>query len=141
MLEIGVALAQPATIHRGFQVNTNTSLNQEEPVVAIAGDGSFVVVWQGFSALSDDDVFARRFDSAGSPLGAEFRVNDYTPAFQAGPVVAMASDGAFVVAWYGFRAQGNGSDVMGRRFSPSGEKLAEEFQVNVYMLAARAPPR
>jgi hypothetical protein len=141
MLEIGGGVfAQSPTIHSEFQVSAYTTFDQQRPGVAIDGNGSFVIVWQGFSALGDEDIFVGRFSSAGSPTGAELRVNDYTPGSQGGPVVAMDSDGGFVVVWYGRGQHGTPSDVLARRFSSAGEKLADEFQVNLYTFRNQARP-
>ena len=64
---------------------------QSAPDVSVGGDGSFVVVWQGYGEGSDySDVFARRFASNGTPQGDEFQVN--------APVAAGSSDGAAAVA-------------------------------------------
>src|SRR5687767_633716 len=82
-----------------FPVNSNTPLAQTNAQVASSGSG-FVVVWE--SAAQDGDeigVFARRFSPDGEPAGTEFVVNEYTTGNQAGPVVAMAGDGDFLVAW------------------------------------------
>src|SRR5262245_57507468 len=65
-----------------FQVSTYT-LNSQRPKSgsAIASDANenFVVVWQ--SSAQDGSqygIFGQRFDGAGAPLGAEFRVNVFT---------------------------------------------------------------
>ena len=44
-------------------------------------------------------MFAQRYDAAGAPQGAEFRVNTYTPSFQFGPIAASDPNGNFVVVW------------------------------------------
>ena len=45
------------------------------------------------------NVYAQRYNSAGLPLGGEFRVNTYTSSDQEAPSVAMDQGGEFVVAW------------------------------------------
>ena len=62
-----------------LQANITTADDQQRPMVAAEADGDFVVAWR--SDLQDgsvDGVFARRFSSAGAPLGGEFQVNAYT---------------------------------------------------------------
>ncbi|HRC84896.1 MAG TPA: hypothetical protein PK413_04740, partial [Thermoanaerobaculia bacterium] len=78
-------------------------LNREAnslPSVAAAPDGRFVVAWARY-AEEDGllDVYARRFDSDGTPLGPEFRVNQITLSDQTDATVAMDAQGNFVVAW------------------------------------------
>ena len=89
-----------------FQVNAYTTgpgpTNgiQDQPGVAMDADGDFVVVWRSFSQDGNSDgVFARRYDSAGATIGADFQVNSFTTGQQRSPAVAMADDGAFVAAW------------------------------------------
>ena len=55
--------------------------------MAVDADGDFVVAWrQLHQDGSDFGVFARRFSSAGTPLGGEFQVNTYTTSGQCYPV-------------------------------------------------------
>ena len=57
------------------------------PAVASDAAGNFVVVWESSSQDgSSYGVFGQRYDSAGDPLGGEFRVNTYTTSDQALPV-------------------------------------------------------
>jgi len=85
-----------------------------------------VVVWtsieQDGSGLG---VFAR-VDS-----GGEFRVNSFTTGYQAGPSVAMAEGGNFVVVWTSDQ-DGSESGVFGQRFTPGGAALGPEFRVNTF---------
>jgi hypothetical protein len=83
-----------------FRVNTSTANSQDNPSVAMAADGRFVVAWH--SDLQDGDgygVYAQRYAADGTPLGPEFRVNATTASNQTGPSAAIAAAGRFVVAW------------------------------------------
>ena len=84
-----------------FGVNSFTTANQRAPALAMAADGSFVVVWQSAGPLSGGHyaVFAQRFASGGSAVGPEFRVNVDTLVDQHAPAVASDADGNFVVVW------------------------------------------
>jgi hypothetical protein len=75
-------------------------------------------------------VRARRFDSAGAPVGAEFQVNTYTGGHQVMPVAAFQQGGGFVVAWHGTQQDGSASGVFAQRYSASGAPLGGEFRVN-----------
>ena len=62
-----------------FLVNTQTTLDQLDPALDVAPDGSFTVVWGGEAQDgSGFGVFGQRFDPSGGRRGAEFRVNEYT---------------------------------------------------------------
>jgi hypothetical protein len=53
-----------------FQVNVYPNEESYGLDLAVAGDGSFVVVWSGRSPYGQFfDVFAQRFDHQGAPLG------------------------------------------------------------------------
>lgn len=119
-----------------FRVNDVTEDHQERPRVAMGNDG-FVVVWQSDSTAGDDSdglsVQARRFDSNGAPLDSQLQVNTLVGGSQAAPDVAMHPDGRFVVVWESSRTTGddnNGPSVQIRRYSPAGESLAPERQLN-----------
>ena len=95
----GSAGQSPAetTIGGEFLINTTTTGAQIRPAVASDSLGNFVVVWQS-DVAGNQDIVARLYDGAGSPLGAEFpiasTVNDETR-----PAVAMLPGGGFVAAW------------------------------------------
>jgi hypothetical protein len=117
-----------------FQVNTFTTSYQVYPKIASDSDGDFVVTWQ---SLGQDagfyGVFAQRFNSSGAFLGAEFRVNSFTPANQQNPEVALDADGDFVIVWESFNENvGFGYDVFAKRFNSAGVLQATQFQVNTY---------
>src|SRR5688572_27205866 len=58
-----------------FRVNTFTPKRQSDVAIAMDVDGNFVVVWQSFGQDgSNSGIFAQRYNFAGLPQGAEFRV-------------------------------------------------------------------
>jgi hypothetical protein len=100
-------------------------------------DSGFVVAWpQSFG--SDYDVFARRYDTSGAPIGSAFQVNTYTPDFQGvadrspGVLVASAAGGDFTVVWSDWRQDGDDNGVFGQRFDSAGSPSGTEFQVNSF---------
>src|SRR4029434_4310587 len=91
-----------------FQVNSYTTEQQSDPVIAVAPDGNFVVVWSSYGQDgSHFGVFGQRFASSGSSVGTEFQVNTYTTARQIDPAVAIAADGSFAVAWSSYATDGS----------------------------------
>ena len=100
-----------------FRVNTYTTSYQQLPDVAMDGAGNFVVAW----ASDGPDgslygIFGQRYDSAGTPLGTEFRVNTFTPNSQNRPAVAADPLGNFVVTWDSQLQDGLGLGVFGQRY-------------------------
>jgi hypothetical protein len=109
-----------------FRVNSYTSYAQAYPVVGADSAGNFVVAWTSVNQDgSQAGVFGQRFDSSGSPMGPEFRVNSATLGSQAGPAVAVAPAGDFVVVW----TDGTLPGLQGQRYSSSGAQLGSEFTV------------
>jgi len=122
------------------QVNTVTALEQRRPDVDALGAGAFAVAWDSERDLSAlTDVFARRFDSSGSPVSGEFQVSTSTtvgasPATdtdQTAAAILGKPDGSFVVAWE--RAlhypDGQGLVSSAQRIDASGLFVGGEFDI------------
>ncbi|WP_165073739.1 Calx-beta domain-containing protein [Paludisphaera rhizosphaerae] len=68
---------------------------------AVDDRGRVTVVWDAPGAGGDLDVFARRYDSGGSPLGPAFLVNaGATAGDQITPRISATPSGGFVVCWW-----------------------------------------
>jgi hypothetical protein len=111
-----------------FRVNSYTTGDQAYSAIAAAPGGSFVVAWQSPQDGSGFGIMARRFDSAGGALGAEFQVNVTTAGPQVVPSVAVNANGSFVVVWHS--SDGSGYGIFGRRFDAAGVAVGAEFAVN-----------
>jgi hypothetical protein len=111
--------AAGAALGTEFQVNTYTTASQYRPAVSVSGDGGFVVVWESYSqdggsGYTPASVYAQRFNSAGSSVGAEFRVNTYTTDAQFyAQSVAVDAGGDFVVVWASVQ-DGDGLGMFGQ---------------------------
>jgi len=135
-----------------FQVNTYTTGNQgiHDGAQIDCSNSAFIITWTDDSGYdgSHAGVFARRFTSAGQPLGTEFQVNTYTTESQGRgrPTVKVDPNGGFVIVWPSGCGQGYsqggacpqggpGQDgsyggVFGQRYDSSGALIGTEFQVN-----------
>ncbi len=109
-----------------FQVNTYTTSGQDDPVIAVAPAGDFVVVWHSNGSSGDDassfSIQGQHFAPDASPLGDEFQVNSYTSDQQQFPAVAMDPAGDFVVVWLSQGSSGDDTSersVQGQRFRVS----------------------
>ncbi|MEW6015368.1 MAG: FlgD immunoglobulin-like domain containing protein [Candidatus Zixiibacteriota bacterium] len=124
----------------GGLLGTNFRLNSEagtfaqhSPRVCGMIDGSFVVVWYD-NRLGNDDIFCRRYDRNGAPIGSEFKVSDDAgTARQAFPVVAADGYRRFYIAWVDWR---NGQypqnpDIYLRRYDSAGAALSASMKVNL----------
>jgi hypothetical protein len=114
-----------------FRINTHTNGTQLVPGVAALADGVFVATWHSDGQDgSSFGIYGRRYDAQGSPLGAEFRVNTYTPGLQAHSRVTALPDGGFVVVWQSDGQDGSALGIYGQRFDSQGNPVGGEFQVN-----------
>jgi hypothetical protein len=95
-------------------------------------EGNFVVTWYG-PGEDKEDIFARRFNSNGQPLGSEFSVNSYTNDKQLYPGVAMNNDGGFIIVWESNKA------ICGRLYASSGSSIGPEFVINEEASDSRYP--
>jgi hypothetical protein len=133
--------ANGAAVAEEFMVNTYTSSSQAFPTLDLDANGDFVVTWQSLGQDADTiGVFARRFTSAGSPLAAEFQVNNRTFGAQRYPRVGLDDGGDFVIAWQSYGQDGMNDGIFARRFTSSGSSLSGDLQINTYTTNAQRFP-
>ena len=97
------------------QVNTTTLGDQIQAEVAIAADGTTLVVWEsGFT------VRGRLFDPIGQPMAADFEI----AAEGLDPAVAAEPYGGFIVVWV------DASSIWARRLGSGGALVGEAFLVS-----------
>jgi hypothetical protein len=137
-LAMGAASAEGYLRGSEIPINNETAQHQGDSDVAMTPLGEFIVVWSGYGAGGGaPGIFARRFDSSGAPIGAQFQVNTYTSLTQQVPSVATDGDGNFLVVWSG-DGDGSMTGVSGRAFSRKGTASGPEFQINTYTTGAQA---
>ena len=125
-----------------FQINMTSSGNQAEPAVAMDATTGFVVVWQGPGLIEDDqeDIFARRFDPNGLPIGDEFQVNSDVNDQQLFPNVAINDDGTFIVVWESNNTLDQGDKaICGQLYDSNGVEFGAEFFINAESSVCRYP--
>ncbi len=92
-----------------FLVNTTTSREQSAPAIAVDANGNALIVWQskGQDEGNTFGVYGQWYNSAGTKLGGEFRINTVTAADQKAPSVAIDGSGNATVAWQSFGQDGS----------------------------------
>ena len=123
------AVAVEAAANGEIRVNDSTDdgATREFPSVAVAADGSSVIVWRE-STSSTDGIRGQRYDAGGNKAGGEFVVASGGAGATGGRAdVAMAADGSFAIAWSDLtnlsiqRYAANGATVgSARQFTPTG---------------------
>ncbi len=111
--------------------------------VAMAADGRFVVTWTAFSPNdvgggSSFNVFARVFAADGTPLAAEFKVNDRDANADSSARAVIGPDGGFTIAWIDGGPDFQNPSVQARRFAPDGTPRGPQFVVSAAVLSPNA---
>ena len=118
-----------------FQVNVVTEGWQFVPHVDTTPAGGFVVVWDtgGGYLAPFEQVYGRRYDTAGMPEGSEFALAQTLEGDGPdGARLSINDSGRTLVTWS--RDQGGDAkyDVFARAYGSDGMPLGSEFQVNTY---------
>lgn len=136
-----------------FIVNTTLENAQQNPQVAMNDLGQFIIVWDSEidPNANERDIYGRRFDRDGKPIGNEFCLNSCVEGDQKYPAIAMEEDGRFVTVWQSIDPNSSRYDVYGtsKNFIASADIscdgivnftdycfLANEWIMNVKPLAA-----
>ena len=119
-------------------VNSLTLGAQDEPAVALAGDGDFAIVWTSTQSVGDDtagtSIQGRVYGADGQPVADQFQVNVNTTSRQDRPDIAALADGSWVVAWSD-RSEVADTDIRGialQRLDATGGLLGAPVAVNTY---------
>lgn len=135
-------------------VNNGSNNNQSRPAIAALADGGFVIAWmseavRGFDANVSEsavsahtvEIVARRFTSAGQPVGAETAINA-TAQPCANPALSGVPDGGFVAIWEERAAvRTNSLDIVARGFDASFAPLGGPAIVNTTTYGDQYAPR
>ncbi len=112
------------------------------PVVAVASDGSSVCAWEdayvakgsiysGFLGYDPGhDIYARRVDAMGNPVASQFRVNTTVNCGHSNAEMAMATNGAFVIAWQQSASEADG--IYCQRFDSDGNPSGPQLSLSPY---------
>lgn len=116
---------------------------QREPAVAALPNGNFLIAWSEETAhlktdifyekrtVLDKEIFAQRFDRAGNPQGAKFKVNQQAADLQERPKILVANR-QIVIAWStndGANTVKANEGVFFRRYDLLGNALGGETRV------------
>jgi Ca2+-binding RTX toxin-like protein len=113
------------------RVNTTTAENQLGPSVTALTNGGYVVTWS--SNLQDGNsygIYAQRYDSAGTAVGPETRVNTTTLDEQSQVVAHALSSGGYVVVWQSLGQDGSGDGIYIQRYNAAGAAVGSESRAN-----------
>lgn len=134
----------------GVPVGTDVQVNaiysagdQDQPDIAMAPDGSYLVVYRDASGPIDSRfIVARPFSASDLPAGPDRIVSSTGGGERTEPAIAFAF-GTYVVVWNDGAVgpdDGFPSGIRGRRLTPFGLPVSAEFQVNSTMEGAQTAP-
>jgi hypothetical protein len=105
-----------SAISEQFIVNTTTEGPQKNPQVAMNNHDQFIIVWDSKidPDINERDIFARRFNNSGIPIGDEFQINTFSEGDQKRPGLAMKNGRNFVTVWQSYAQDGSGYGVFGQ---------------------------
>ncbi|MCU0782830.1 MAG: hypothetical protein MUF81_02040 [Verrucomicrobia bacterium] len=115
-----------------FRVNQQGANDQDKPRVALLNGGGAVFVWQG-GRQGYQRIYARFLSASNTWATGDILVNTFTNAAQVNPAVTTLANGDVMIVWGSFNQQSANSlqDVYAQRFSSTGQKLGNEFLVNL----------
>ena len=115
-----------------FLANTETELAQSQPTVAVAADGSHIILWRSKGQDgSEFGVYAQRYDQNGNEVGDEFRVNEETDDNQDLAYAAYHSNGNVMIVWQSSGQDGNAGEIYARVYDDEFNDVSNgEFRVN-----------
>lgn len=131
----------PAGVPAGqFQVNSDDAPDQLRPAVTELADGGFLAIW---TKETPDQVWGRRFDAAGAPVGADFQVSTAFDAAKVEKDAAIGWQGSIAVVWSDAEDDGgaNGREIRMRLYDAELDPLGPDFRVNSLTTDQQASPR
>lgn len=116
-----------------FRINDSNIPNSAfEPKVKSFTDGSFVTAWVDIS--SGNNLYARRYNSSGNPLGPSFKVNSQVGiAPPKSPSVSFDKNGEFAIVWEDYRNLD--ADIYFQRYDSSGAAAGGNVLANIDLLS------
>ena len=85
-----------------FPLAANVQDQQSVPRLWLLQDGSFFAAWESVGPNDTSyDIRGQLFDSSGSRIGPELKLNSYTAGDQYGPSVGPLGENTLLVAWGG----------------------------------------
>lgn len=116
-----------------FLVNTYTIGDQHDAIIIALSNNTFLIIWHSnWQIGSDTELYGQIFNSSGTKISREFRVNTYTNGSQGNPAFVKLPSGEFVVVWESNGQDGDGYGIYGQMFSNSGVKFGSEFPVTTH---------
>jgi hypothetical protein len=124
-----------------FQVNSDDPPNQTFPTVTELADGGFLAAW---TAGSNNEIWGRRFNSAGGPVGNDFKISTGFVATKFEKDAAIGWDGTIAIVWVDADESLPATDeneIRLRLYDDDLVPLGPDFRVNTLLDQDQREPR
>jgi len=134
--------AQGTPLGNPFIIASKSVGDEQYAAMAYDPAGNLLVAF-GAYYFSDarHRIEAARFDTTGNPLGEGFLVSASWAGQASYPMLAMDSDGNYVITWATYGQDGSGYAVHARRYNSADVPQGAEFRVNTYTVGNQRSPR
>lgn len=112
-----------------FQVNLNSSGDQQNPRVALLKGGGAVFTWES-STTSGHRILARFINGQDLLSGEDLPVSRDAVGSQGDASVAVLSNGNVIVVWAEWDRDGSMDGIFGQILTPAGVRFGNVFQIN-----------
>jgi hypothetical protein len=113
------------------RLNTDISMGwQGDPSSAMGQDGRSLFCWEDRRDIGNSDLFAQRFDAAGTRLGDNFRASDSAAGGDQGMSGAWISPAGVALLAWDDRRFGLTGDIFAQFLNPDGTPRDTNFRVN-----------
>lgn len=114
-----------------FRVHDVTTSHQRSSAVTVDNAGNTIVAWQDRRDGSTH-IYARRFDSTGTPKENEFKVSEQSasiafPLNYSTPCIGVDDNDRFIICWMNYS---NNNDIYGQIYDASGTALGGNLVIN-----------
>lgn len=112
----------------------------QSTAIASGPNNNFIVAWQD-SRVTVEQIYARRYDGSGAPLGAEFRVDQYSDTIGTlgSPAIAIDQANVATIVWNDPRNSSVQTGVRARRYDAAGTALGDDFSPTPYLDVSARP--
>lgn len=125
----------------GGEFHISAGLTALFPDVAMGANGDFLVVWPGRPLNSSAfSLYARLYDSAGTPQTSPAVLDPLSPLALDFPGVAATPGGGWIVAWTAFAPATGKSDILAQRLDAAGNPVAPKVVVQAAVDGQRQDP-
>lgn len=112
------------------RVNPDVTGEQTVPDITLLNNGNYIITWgSDRQDGSGWDIYGRRFDATGTPLGDPFRLSASAEGNQRYRPTVTATSNGFVVAWSYDTGFGQPSRIFLREFTEDGTALPSDIAV------------